>query len=192
LPVVPTTSPIACAALTTRHAIGYGAPVLLSLPHVGQLDGRDDLWTVAERAPSGSTWRPRWLVVGPADRGRHRARPSVSAPRPVGSSSGVAHRFVAGQHLSRDDLAARCHGRHLVTGLSQGGDALFARSRENAVSHPLLLHRSPPAVVGSVRHRARTARDANQIRRHEMSTPRIVALKDGRFRVSGELGFRSR
>jgi hypothetical protein len=122
-----------------QRAIGYDAPGLLSLAHVGPLDGRGDLWTVVERTPSGSTWLP--ALVGPAD--------PWTAPRKaidLGVSAGQI--LLGALHIGAPLLGVRPEmmwatqreGRHVVTGLSPRSHALFARSLEDAVSQPLFLH----------------------------------------------------
>lgn len=122
-----------------RTAIGYDAPGLLTLAHVGHLDGRRDLWTVVERAPSGSTWLP--ALVGPAD--------PWTAPRKAAELGASVGRILLGAlHVGPSLLevrpemmwGTRLDGHYLVTGLSPRGHALFGRSHEDAVSHPLFLH----------------------------------------------------
>lgn len=122
-----------------RTAIGYEAPGLLALVHVGHVDGRRDLWTVVERAPSGSTWLP--ALVGPAD-------PST-APRKAAELGASAGRILLGTlHVGPSLLEVRpemmwgtqLDGHYVVTGLSPRGHALSGRSYEDAVSHPLFLH----------------------------------------------------
>jgi hypothetical protein len=122
-----------------RAGIAYDAPGFLSLAHVGHLDSRRDLWTVVERAPSGSTWLP--ALVGPAD--------PWTAPRKaaeLGASAGMI--LLGALHIGptlldvRPEMmwGSRHDGRYVVTGLSPRGHALFVRSHEDAASHPLFLH----------------------------------------------------
>jgi hypothetical protein len=122
-----------------RSTIGYDAPGLLSLVHVGHLDGRRDLWAVVERAPSGSLWLP--TLVGPAD--------PWTAPRKSVELGASAGRILLGAlHIGPSLLSVRPEmmwgtrrdGHYVVTGLSPRGHALFARSREDAASHPLFLY----------------------------------------------------
>jgi len=122
-----------------RSDISYDAPGLLALAHVGHLDGRRDLWTVVERAPSGSTCLP--ALVGPAD--------PWTAPRKAVELGASAGRILLGAlHVGPSLLevrpemmwGTRLDGRYVVTGLSPRGHALFGRSYEDAVSHPLFLH----------------------------------------------------
>lgn len=122
-----------------RAGIGYDAPGLLSLAYVGHLDGRCDLWTVVERAPLGSTWLP--ALVGPAD--------PWTAPRKAVELGASAGRILLGAlHIGPPLLSVRPEmmwgtqrdGHYVVTGLSPRGHALFGRSYEDAVSHPLFLY----------------------------------------------------
>lgn len=122
-----------------RGAISYDAPGLLALAHVGYLDGRRDLWAVVERALPGSTWLP--ALVGPAD--------PWTAPRKAAELGASAGRMLLGAlHVGpallevRPEMmwGARLDGHYVVTGLSPRGHALFGRSHEDAVSHPLFLY----------------------------------------------------
>jgi len=121
-----------------RAAVDYRAPGLLELVHVGHLDGRSDVWTLAERAPAG-TWLP--ALVGPAN--------PWTAPRKAIELGTSAGRILLGAHylgVALRDVrpevmwAEERDGRYTVTGLSPRCFALFARSYEDARSHPLFLH----------------------------------------------------
>src|SRR5207249_2545047 len=81
-----------------RNAIAYDAPGMLSLAHVGHLDGRRDLWAVVERAAPDSAWLP--TLVGPAD--------PWTAPRKaveLGASAGQI--LLGAQHVGLPSLGVR-------------------------------------------------------------------------------------
>lgn len=121
-----------------RAAVDYDAPGIHTLAYVGHLDGRRDIWTVVERAPSG-TWLP--TLIGPAN--------PWTAPRKaieLGVSAGVillgAHRLGWRLFNTRPEVmwAEQRDGRYAVTGIASRCFALFARSYGDANTHPLFFH----------------------------------------------------
>jgi len=122
-----------------RAEVDFDAPGLHSLAHVGLFDGRRDLWTVVERAPSG-TWLP--MLVGPAN--------PWTAPRKaieLGVSAGqilLGARHVHPSYLRdvRPEVmwAEERDGHYAVTGIAPRCFQLFLRSYGDAFTHPLFFH----------------------------------------------------
>lgn len=121
-----------------REAVDYDAPGLHSLAYVGHLDGRRDIWTVVERAPSG-TWLP--ALVGPAN-------PWTAARKAIELGVSAGKILLGAQQLgpslfnTRPEVmwADQRDGHYVVTGIASRCFALFARSYQDAVTHPLFLH----------------------------------------------------
>jgi hypothetical protein len=128
-----------------RAAVDYDAPGLLSVAHVGHLDGDTSVWTVIERA--SGTWIP--TLVGAPD--------PWTAPRKAIDLGISAGRILLGAlHLGSRLINVRPEvmwgevrdGRYTVTGLSPRPFELFKRSYGDAVMRPLFMHhyRDPRAA----------------------------------------------
>jgi hypothetical protein len=128
-----------------RAAVDYDAPGLLSLAHVGHLDGDTGVWTIIERATG--TWLP--TLVGAADpwtAPRKAVELGVSAGRILLGARHLGSRLI---NVRPEVMWGEIHdGRYTVTGLSPRPFELFARSYGDAVMRPMFMHhyRDPRAA----------------------------------------------